>query len=85
MAMTTLNLDKNIWQEIGAIGFVGDKSPASAMFEITLAGSLPVGDVADSMLQEQKEKLYYPADKAGDAFYVRCITDEKSAVTFYEA
>ena len=83
--MTTLNLTKDTWAEIGAINFVGVKTPSAGMFEITTAGSLPVGDVADSMLQEQKEKLYYPADASGDAFYVRCVTDDVASFTFYEA
>ena len=85
MAMVTLKLDKDVWQEIGSLNFVGVKKPSSGLFELTTAATLPIGSVLASMLHDQKEKLYYPADVSGDAFYIRCISEDKSSFTFYEA
>ncbi len=69
MASTSvkLSLDGGIWQEIGAISFIGQKDQSSTI-EIVNADALPVGDVPEAQLVSGSANLQFTAPLAGSLY-----------------
>lgn len=82
MASIKLDLVQNVWQDIGAIAFVGSKGTGTNI-ELVNADALPVGtvDAAFSFLEGQIQSV--PAPAAGN-WFVRTTASSGGVFKFTE-
>ena len=73
MASVKLALIKNVWQEVGAIAFVGNKGTDS-LVELVNADSLPTGNEEASMQFSNGNIQSVPSPATG-SWYVRTTAD----------
>ena len=78
MAAIKLDLEPGVWQEIGAIGFIFDKSRLTNM-EFANTDSLPVGKVDAAFIGVRNELQVFPAPIDG-SWFVRCASQPASFV-----
>ena len=78
---TKLDLKDGIWQEVGAIGFIGQKDLSSTI-EIVNADALPVGDVPEAQTVSVSPNLQFTAPASG-SLYARVRTGT-GTLKFYE-
>lgn len=62
-----LDFENGIWQEIGAIGFIGQKDRLSVM-EICNADALPVGDISEAEAVVGSVNLQFTAPASGSLY-----------------
>ncbi len=82
MASVKLDLVQNIWQDVGAIAFVGNKGTA-ALVEIVNADALPTGTQDTSMQFSNANIQAIPAPAAGN-WYVRTTAASGGVFKFTE-
>ena len=84
MAILSVKLDlvSGIWQEVGAIAFVGGKG-TSTLIELVCADALPVGPIKEAMSFSTGDWLAVPAPISG-SWYVRIATSNTGVFKYTE-
>lgn len=78
-----LNLTNGIWQEIGAVSFIGQQSKKNLPIQLVNADALPVGDVPEAMSRIQTVELITPAPATG-SWYCRVRAGSQTTFKFSE-
>ena len=78
-----LNLTDGMWQEIGAIAFIGQLPKRKSVLQIVNANALPVGDIPEAMHRIQTSELLTPAPASG-SWYCRIRSETEIVFRFTE-